>query len=159
MILPGLSGAFILLLLGAYEPVIGAVSGLIDGLSGTEGILAESALVLLIFAIGAIVGLKAFSRVLNWMFSNYKTTTLAVLTGFMMGALNKVWPWKQVLSTRVNSKGVEVPFLEKSVWPSEFDGDPQIAGAIVSAVLGCALILGFEWLASRKTDKTDGSRA
>ena len=151
MILPGLSGAFILLLLGAYEPVIGAVTGVIDGITGSADLMWDSALRLGIFAIGAIAGLKAFSGILNWMFNNYKFITLAVLTGFMVGALNKVWPWKEVISTRINSKGVEVPFMENSILPAHFEGDPQIAGAAVAAVLGCALILGFEWIANRKS--------
>lgn len=159
MILPGLSGAFILLLLGAYEPVLGAVSGLIDSFSGSSELLWDSALRLGIFAIGAIAGLKAFSGVLNWMFANYKSTTLAVLTGFMLGALNKVWPWKEVLSTRINSKGIEVPFMEKSILPAQFDGDPKILSALLAAVLGCVLILGFEWLANRKNKNTNGSEA
>lgn len=159
MILPGLSGAFILLLLGAYEPVIGAISGLIDGLTGETALMWDSFLKLTLFAIGALVGLKAFSGILNWMFNNYKSVTLAVLTGFMLGALNKVWPWKEVITTRINSKGVEVPLLEKSIPPSQFFGDPQVTEAVLAAVIGCALILGFEWLAKRKSTIADGSRA
>ncbi len=159
MILPGLSGAFILLLLGAYEPVIGAISGLIDGLSGESDLMWESVLKLSVFAVGAIAGLKAFSGVLNWMFNNYKAITLAVLTGFMLGALNKVWPWKEVLSTRINSKGIEVPLLEESIAPANFNGDPQLVGAISCAVAGCVLILGFEWLAKRKSTLADGRQA
>ena len=159
MILPGLSGAFILLLLGAYEPVIGAISGVIDGLTGEADLMWDSFLKLTIFAIGAIAGLKAFSGILNWMFNNYKTITLAVLTGFMLGALNKVWPWKEVITTRINSEGLEVPLLEKSISPSNFEGDPQIMGAVIAAVAGCALILGFEWLAKRKSATADGKGA
>lgn len=159
MILPGLSGAFILLLLGAYENVIGAISGVLDGLGGTPGVLWNSVLKLLIFATGAIAGLKAFSGVLNWMFKNYKSQTLAVLTGFMIGALNKVWPWKEVLSTRINSKGVEVPFLEESILPAKFDGDPQILWVVLMAVAGFALIFIFEVLANRKSDRPDGTSA
>lgn len=159
MILPGLSGAFILLLLGAYEPVIGAISGLIDGLSGESDLMWESVLKLSVFAVGAIAGLKAFSGVLNWMFNNYKAITLAVLTGFMLGALNKVWPWKEVLSTRINSKGIEVPLLEESIAPASFNGDSKLVGAIICAVAGCVLILGFEWLAKRKSTRADGRQA
>jgi putative membrane protein len=151
MILPGLSGAFILLLLGAYEIVIGSITGVIEGITGSDtSLLGTSVLQLAVFAIGAIAGLKTFSKVLRWMFDHYKNTTLAVLTGFMIGALNKVWPWKEILSYRTNHSGEQVALLEKSVLPSQFKGDPMLLMAIGCAVLGCALILGFEWYANRK---------
>ena len=151
MILPGLSGAFILLLLGAYEIVIGSITGVLEGITGSDSsMLGTSALQLLVFAIGAVAGLKTFSKALRWMFDHYKNTTLAVLTGFMIGALNKVWPWKEVLSYRTNHSGEQVPLLEKSILPGQFEGDPKIMLAIACALLGCFLILGFEWYANRK---------
>lgn len=150
MILPGLSGAFILLLLGAYEIVIGSITGVLEGIAGDSSVLGTSVLQLLVFAIGAVAGLKTFSKALRWMFDHYKNTTLAVLTGFMIGALNKVWPWKDVLSYRTNHSGEQVPFLEKSVLPGQFDGDPKIVLAVACALFGCFLILGFEWYANRK---------
>ncbi|HBR52701.1 MAG TPA: DUF368 domain-containing protein, partial [Flavobacteriaceae bacterium] len=91
---------------------------------------------LLIFAIGAIVGLKVFSRALNYMFKNFKNITLAVLTGFMIGALNKIWPWKEVLEYRINHDGNEVPFLERSILPNSFEGNSQIVLALVFMVIG-----------------------
>ncbi len=151
MILPGLSGAFILLLLGAYEMVIGSITGVIEGITGSDSsLLGTSMLQLIVFGIGAIAGLKTFSKALRWMFEHYKNTTLAVLTGFMIGALNKVWPWKDVLSFRTNHSGEQVPLLEKSVLPSQFDSEPMILAALACALVGCFLILGFEWYANRK---------
>ncbi len=152
MILPGLSGAFILLLLGAYQIVIGAISGALDGLlDGDMSLFGNSALQLSILGLGAIVGIKAFSKILNWMFDKHKNMTLAVLTGFMLGALNKVWPYKEVLKTRLNHKGEEVAFLERSILPQDYNGDPKLLYAALAAVFGCALILGFEWLANKKS--------
>lgn len=150
MILPGISGAFILLLMGSYETVIGTINQFRDGLVNfnTE-VLGQAILKLSVFAIGAIIGLKSFSKVLHWMFEKYKNTTLALLIGFMAGSLNKVWPWKQVLETRINSHGEVVPYLDKSILPQNFDGQPQILTAISLAIIGFIVIFGMEKLAAK----------
>ena len=137
MILPGISGSFILLLLGQYRHILDSLSAL-------------RADVLAVFLAGCAVGLLSFSRLLSWMFDRYHDLTVALLTGFMLGSLNKVWPWKQVLSTRIDSHGEEVPFLEKSVLPQAFDRDPQVLAAIGLAVFGFALIYYLERLSTRK---------
>lgn len=137
MILPGISGSFILVLLGAYKPVLEAINN-------------RDFKTILVFMAGAIVGLLAFSRVLKWLFKNHKNLTLAVLTGFIIGSLNKIWPWKETLTWRINSRGVEVPFNQQSISPFSFDEDPQLIMAIVFAVLGFVLILGMEKLAIKK---------
>lgn len=153
MILPGISGAFILLLLGAYSEVIGTVSGLGDGITSSNWDLAGSSLFKLgVFALGAITGLKLFSRVLNWMFKHYKDLTLALLTGFMIGALNKIWPWKKVLSYRSNHKGEQIPFIEESIRPSAYEGDPNIIWAGVLMLAGFALIFGLEKFAKSRNN-------
>ena len=148
MILPGISGAFILLLMGSYETVIGTINQFRDGLVNfnTE-VLGQAILKLGVFAIGAIIGLKSFSKVLHWMFEKHKNTTLALLIGFMAGSLNKVWPWKQVLETRINSHGEVVPYIDKSILPQNFDGQPQILTAIILAIIGFIVIFGMEKLA------------
>lgn len=135
MILPGISGSFILVLLGAYKPVLTAIH---DKDLKTVAILGA----------GAVVGLLSFSKVLKWLFSNYKNLTLAVLTGFILGSLNKIWPWKETLTWRVNSHGENVPFNEQSVSPFSFDGDPQIMYAVGLAIVGFALILLLEKIAN-----------
>ena len=137
MILPGISGSFILVLLGAYKTVLEAINN-------------RDFKTILVFMAGAIVGLLAFSRVLKWLFKNHKNLTLAVLTGFIIGSLNKIWPWKETLTWRINSRGVEVPFNQQSISPFSFDEDPQLIMAIVFAVLGFVLILGMEKLAIKK---------
>ncbi|HEY9170341.1 MAG TPA: DUF368 domain-containing protein [Lutibacter sp.] len=135
MILPGISGSFILVLLGAYKPVLDAIHS-------------RNFQLLAIVAIGAVIGLLSFSKVLRWLFDHHKNFTLAVLTGFILGSLNKIWPWKETLTTRVNSHGIEVPFNEQSVSPFSYQGDPQLMMAIILATAGIAVILLLEKLAN-----------
>jgi len=150
MILPGISGAFILLLMGSYETVIGTINTFREGLTTANSeILTQALLKLGVFALGCIIGLKSFSKVLHWMFEHHKNTTLTLLVGFMVGSLNKVWPWKEVLETRINSHGEVVPYIDQSILPQNFDGDPKITMAIVLAILGFVLIFGMEKLASK----------
>ena len=150
MILPGISGAFILLLMGSYETVIGTINSFREGLTTANSeILTQALLKLGVFALGCIIGLKSFSKVLHWMFAHHKNTTLTLLVGFMVGSLNKVWPWKQVLETRINSHGEVVPYIDKSILPQNFEGDPKITMAIVLAILGFVLIFGMEKMASK----------
>ncbi len=152
MILPGISGAFILLILGAYETVINTVNNLIEGIStGNFEMLKGALLKFVLLAIGAIIGLKVFSKLLNWMFKQKKNITLAVLTGFMIGSLNKIWPWKRVLKTRINSEGIEVTLLDESVLPNSYSGDNQIMNAILFVIIGFATILILENLGSKKS--------
>lgn len=151
MILPGISGAFILLLLGAYGAVIGILTQLGDGLTKMSWDMFSSAFVkLLVFAAGAIVGLKVFSRVLNWMFKNHKNLILAVLTGFMIGALNKIWPWKKVLEYRTSHSGEQIPFLERSILPTSYEDNPQIVLALICMIVGFLVIFLMERVANSK---------
>jgi len=133
MILPGISGSFILLLMGLYAPVLAAVKSLNFSILG-------------LFAMGAVIGLMAFSRVLSWLLHHYRSATFALLTGFMVGSLLKVWPWKQTLQTRINSHGEEIPFVQSNVLPSS----AAEAGLTVLLMLcGIALVLGMERVARR----------
>lgn len=132
MILPGISGSFIMLLLGVYGPVIAAIKGF-------------DLEVLSIFAAGCLLGIMSFSRVLSWVFKNYKSQLLALLTGFMIGALIKVWPWKAVLSYRTNSKGESVPFLDIPIAPWNH-ADPQLLISIAVFSMG---LMGVLWLDNR----------
>ncbi len=152
MILPGISGAFILLLIGGYTVVIGAINQLTEALSTFNwSSLGNALLKIGVFAVGAVAGLKVFSGVLNWMFKNHKNTTLAVLTGFMIGALNKIWPWKEVLQYRKNSHGDKIPFLEKSIFPDSFQGDPKVLEAILFMLAGFLIIFLMEYIANKKS--------
>ncbi|MBK5208755.1 MAG: DUF368 domain-containing protein [Flavobacteriaceae bacterium] len=135
MILPGISGSFILVLLGAYKPVLDAIHNRDVKLLG-------------VVAFGAVVGLLSFSKVLRWLFDHHKNYTLAVLTGFILGSLNKIWPWKETLTWRINSHGVKVPFNEQSVSPFSFEGDSQLMMAIILSIIGFAVIILLEKLAN-----------
>lgn len=137
MILPGISGSFILVILGAYK----TLSDAIDIMDIKK---------LALFVGGAIVGLLSFSHVLKWLFKTFHNLTLAILTGFILGSLNKVWPWKKVLSWRTNSKGEEVPLLEQSISPSSFDGDPQVVFAVGLMIVGFLTIILLEKIGSKK---------
>ena len=137
MILPGISGSFILVLLGAYKPVLNALN--------TKDFVS-----IIIFLVGAILGLLSFSRILKWLFSTYKNYTLATLTGFIIGSLNKIWPWKETISWRTNSKGIEVPFNTASVSPFSFEGDNQLLISIFLMLIGFGLIILLEKLSIKK---------
>lgn len=137
MILPGISGSFILVLLGAYKPVLNALND-------------KDIVSIIVFMLGAVVGLLSFSRILKWLFSKYKDFTLAALTGFIVGSLNKIWPWKETLTWRTNSEGLQVPLKQASISPNSFDGDAQLMLAIVLAIVGFGLILLLEKLATKK---------
>lgn len=151
MILPGISGSFILVILGSYALVLGALTDFINGvLEGKWEVVKTNFVKVLVFILGCIVGLKVFSKALKWMFAHKKEMTLAVLTGFMIGSLNKIWPWKEVLSTRMDRHGEEVPLLEKSILPTSFEGDPQLMVAILFSIIGFAVIFLLEYLASNK---------
>ena len=135
MILPGISGSFILVLLGAYKPVLDAIHNRDIKLLG-------------VVAFGAVVGILSFSKVLRWLFDHHKNYTLAVLTGFILGSLNKIWPWKETLTWRVNSHGVKVPFNEQSVSPFSYEGDAQLMTAIILLITGFLVIILLEKLAN-----------
>lgn len=151
MILPGVSGAFILLILGAYETAINTINNLVEGISTGNFVLLKDALFkFLMLGIGAIVGLKVFSKILNWMFKYHKNLTLAILTGFMIGSLNKIWPWKRVLKTRINSEGNKVTLLDESIWPTAFEGNNQLITALLLIIVGFATILVIEYLGRKK---------
>ena len=142
MILPGISGAFILVIIGAYTPVL-------------EAINSRNLKTILIFGAGAVVGLLSFSKLLKWLFEKYHRMTLAVITGFMIGSLNKIWPWKTALTFRINSKGIKVPLNEECISPISFDGDPQLLQAIGLMVFGVLIILILEKISTtNKLDET-----
>ena len=92
--------------------------------------------VILVFSFGCLFGLLSFARLLSKMFKNYRDLTFAILTGFLIGSIDKVWPWKMVVLTRIDSSGKTVPFIEKSVMPYYFEGDPKILLALILSAFG-----------------------
>jgi putative membrane protein len=138
MILPGISGSFILLLMGMYQIILPTVSDFIETRS------MDSLVIVAVFAAGCLVGILTFANIFSWTFKQYREQTLAILTGFMIGSLNKVWPWRNVLETRVNSKGETVPFRDLSVLPSNYEGDPMVLGVIVLAIIGAVIVFALD---------------
>ncbi|MFT6463348.1 MAG: putative membrane protein [Halopseudomonas sp.] len=140
MILPGISGSFILLLLGLYAVVLGAVKDFNLSLIS-------------VFALGCIAGLLSFSRLLSWLLEQARNMTLAFLTGLLVGSLNKVWPWKEVISWRVDSQGERVPLLESNLWPQHYQavtGEPAYwQWGLVLMIAAVVLVLLLEWLGKR----------
>lgn len=141
MLLPGISGSFILLLLGLYTSVLSAAKNI-------------DIAVLATFAAGCIVGLLSFSHLLSALLRKYHDATLIFLTGLMLGTLGKIWPWKQVLTWRTNSHGEQVPLLEQNLSPMQFEvitGQPsQLIWALVAMCAGIALVWALEYFARRK---------
>lgn len=140
MILPGISGSFILLLLGKYHFMMNAIADL-------------QLPVIAVFAIGAAIGLIAFSHALSWLLKHHKGLTVALLTGFMLGSLNKVWPWKVVQQTITDAHGNVRPLVEANVLPSTYElhtqQPAQLGWAIALMLLGLAVIIAIERLALR----------
>ena len=137
MILPGISGAFILLLLGKYQYIMQAVGDL-------------NIPVIVIFVVGAAAGIISFSHLLSWLLKHWHDVTVAVLMGFMVGSLNKVWPWKETAETYLDSHGVAQPLVQHNVAPGTFEqltGQPsQLVQAVLLCVVGFLAIYGIELL-------------
>ena len=138
LMLPGVSGSFILVLLGMYQVILPAVKLALTTFDG------KSLMILGAFSLGCLLGLATFSRILTWTFKHYHNPTMAALTGFMIGSLNKIWPWRVAISWRTDSKGEEVPLLEKSVLPAQYDGDPMLVWCVLLAIVGFLLVFVLE---------------
>ena len=138
MILPGISGAFILLLLGKYQYIMHAV--------GEFDIP-----VIAVFVIGAAAGIISFSHLLSWLLKHWHDVTVAVLMGFMVGSLNKVWPWKETVETYLDSHGVAQPLVQNNIAPGTFEqltGQPSLlVQAILLGIVGFLVIYGIELVA------------
>ncbi len=141
MILPGISGSFILLLIGMYTPVLGAVKSL-------------DIPVIILFMSGCVIGLLSFSHVLSWLLKRFRDFTLIFLTGLMIGTLPKIWPWKETLTWRTNSKGEQVPLIEQNLSPFNFESitsqPAQLGIAVVMMLCAIALVLGLEKFAENR---------
>jgi putative membrane protein len=142
MILPGISGSFILLLLGKYVFALRAVN---------ERILID----LLVLGSGAVIGLILFSNLLSWLLKKYHDVTIAVLVGFMLGSLNKIWPWKETLETIVVD-GEVMPLLEKNILPSLSSAGDRFWMALLMALAGVLVILVMELGLARSRSRLSG---
>lgn len=161
MILPGISGAFILVLLGAYKQILEAVSNF-------------NFKVIAVVGLGAIIGILSFSRLLKWLFQKYESITLALLTGFVFGSLNKIWPWKKTITVFNKTSGETESFsnitsfinlseyqkvnndidykiiLEENISPLQYSEDPQLVLPIILLIVGFLTIFTLEKWSPKK---------
>ena len=150
MILPGISGSFILLILGQYQHCVGTLSEMISALKDLDFGSFFSALfnTVLPVGLGAVLGLAVFSRFLSWLLARYHTLTVATLIGFMIGSLRRIWPYKEVLEVMVNRHGEEVPIEWQNRMPAVMD--QQVMLAIGLCVAGFILISVIDHVQDRK---------
>ena len=163
LMLPGVSGSFLLLLLGMYQYIVtDNVKALLSDFN------TSSLIVVIVFGLGCLAGLLSFSRVLSWTFKKFEYPTLAALTGFLLGSLNKVWPWKHVEQIYVKHLGEideeVVVIVEKSVMPAQHDSfireganiiayeaaDNYLIGALMMMMVGFLLLWGMERFGATK---------
>jgi len=145
MILPGISGSFILVLLGLYPVFIGAIANLqID--------------ILAAFALGGIIGLMLFSRLLSWLLARFETLVIATMCGFLMGSLSIIWPWKLVTSSMTTESGKVLVLSTDNLMPSEFlgltGGDPQAVLCTVMFVFALSTVMGLDYFVKSKLEST-----
>lgn len=157
LMLPGISGSFILLLMGMYKFITGTVKGLMTDFT------VDKLLIMVVFGLGLLTGMALFSRVLTWTFKNYRSQTLAALSGFMIGSLWKIWPWRvptswmteagQIVDAKAGqlpAAGEDVKLLsELNVMPGEYIlGDPLVLASVAAGVFGFAIVFLLERVGS-----------
>lgn len=135
MILPGISGSFILVLLGKYFYIM-------------EAVKTFNIPIMITFICGALIGITSFSHVLSYALRRFHNITIATLAGFMLGSLNKVWPWKETLETYTDSHGVIKPLVEANIVPNQL-----IVEAVILMVVGFAIVYFLEKLSMKTANK------
>ncbi len=143
MILPGISGSFILLLLGLYPVFIEAIADFQIG-------------ILVVFGLGGILGLMFFSRLLSWLLAHYEVAVIATMCGFLVGSLNIIWPWKLVVDSMLSASGKTIVLSSENLWPTEYlqllGEDPQTVLSLSAMLFGLILVLGLEYVGSRQDE-------
>lgn len=139
MIMPGISGSFILLIMGQYEYILNAVNE-------------RNFPVIIVFAAGCAIGIVSTSWFISWLLKKFHAVTLSLLCGFMLGSINKIWPWKKVLSYRVSISGEQKPLITENIWPhhylAETGDESQFLVAILAFLVGVILVVGVERVAA-----------
>lgn len=135
MILPGISGSFILVLLGKYFYIM-------------EAVKTFNIPIMITFICGALIGITSFSHVLSYALRRFHNITIATLAGFMLGSLNKVWPWKETLETYTDSHGVIKPLVEANIVPNQL-----ITEAVILMIVGFAIVYFLEKLSMKTANK------
>lgn len=128
MILPGISGAFVLVLLGKYQFILDAINQ-------------RDLFILGVFSLGMAVGILGFVRILSWLFNKYHDLTVTILTGIVVGSLRKIWPWKEIVRSMTTSRGKVIPIEEVNILPGQLSGEVLFALVIMAAGFILALML------------------
>ncbi|MDC0230552.1 DUF368 domain-containing protein [Aureispira] len=148
LILPGISGSFILLLMGMYTIIIPTIK------TALKTFEPNALMVLIVFGLGCLLGLITFSRLLSWTFKNHKTSTFAILTGFMIGSLNKIWPWRIPLEVITTDEGKEKIVRESNLLPTTYEqingNEAHLVLCITLFIVGLFLVLGLDYWTSKK---------
>ncbi|NND32016.1 MAG: DUF368 domain-containing protein [Saprospiraceae bacterium] len=152
LILPGISGSFILLLLGMYTIILHSAKDLLSNFNSS------SFLLILVFLLGCLSGLALFANLLDYLFKKFHNPTLALLTGFMIGSLNRIWPWRNPVLWLDKTSGQYISILtpgadpdsfhivkEMNVLPANYEGQALIFGVIIAFLSGLAIV----WLLDR----------
>lgn len=142
MILPGISGAFILVLIGKYQFALSAVND-------------RDIISIGLIGLGAAVGLVTFAQLLGWLFKRFPNVTLALLTGLMAGSLRKIWPWKETLSTMLDRHGEEIPIVQRNILPAlttPSGFNMELIYAIGLTILGFVVVIVVERLGNRGSE-------
>ncbi len=141
MILPGISGAFLLLIMGKYAYILGAIDTF-------------NLKIIIIFLCGASIGIISFSNILAYFLKRFHNATMALLTGFMIGSLNKVWPWKETVTTFIDRHGIEKPLIERNILPDTYTElyaeSNYLFAALLCGLIGFVMILLLDYFANKK---------
>jgi putative membrane protein len=140
MILPGISGSFILVLLGLYPVFINAIANVeLD--------------ILVVFACGGVIGLMLFSRLLSWLLQHYQSMIIAMMCGFLIGSLNVIWPWKLVTDSVLSQSGKTIVLASQNLLPDQYlqlvGQDPLTSVCVLAAIIGLLLVLGLEYVGAK----------
>ena len=138
MILPGISGAYILIILGAYSTIIVLIKDVLGALTTSEiDIFIPALSQLTVFALGTIVGMRIFASILKWLFDKEHDKTMSVLIGLMIGALHKIWPWQEKFEMIIGEK---YKIFSKPIFPFQYPENPQLITAFILFVSGLCVV-------------------
>ena len=154
MILPGISGAYILLILGAYTTILGIIKDIVSALTTFQiDVFIPAFSKLTVFALGTIVGLRIFATILKWLFEKEHDKTMAVLIGLMIGALHKIWPWQEKFELTIGEKS---KIFFKPISPFQYPENPKLILALILFFVGLLMVLVIERNSKQRPQNESG---
>jgi len=145
MVLPGISGSFLLVVLGKYQFILSQVSGVRELDPNAFAILGA-------FGVGTVIGIVSFAQVVSWFFKRYHDTTVAMLIGLMLGSLRKIWPWKETIEWMTDRHGELVPQIQNNILPILSNPEDQVWFALGLAIIGFVIVFVLDMLATDKPE-------